>query len=101
MTGMEVGETIARRGGETPTRTVEETLIETVEETTVMKQVGETTALRDAVEGVIARGRGRIGGETEVGETTPLRRVGGTLVKIGEGDARGPVVMEGPQQANP
>ena len=101
MIGREVGETIARRGGETSTRTVEETLTETVEETTIMRQVGETIVLRDAVEGVTARGRGRIGVETEVGETTPLRRVGGTLVKIGEGDARGPVVMEGPQQANP
>ena len=66
-----------------------------------MKLVGETTVQRGEVEGTIVQGRDKIGVETEVGETTPLRRVGGTLVKIGEGDARGPVVMEGPQQANP
>ena len=34
--------------------------------------------------------------ETGVGETTTLRRAGGTLVRIGEGVARGPLVMEGP-----
>ena len=101
MIGREVGETIARRGGETSTRIVEETLTETVEETTIMRQVGETTVLRGAVGEATARGRGRRGAETGVGETTPLKRIGGPLVKIGEVVARGPVVMEGPQQAIP
>ena len=101
MTGRKVGETTARRGGETPTKIVEETQIETVEETTIMRLVGETTVLRGEAGEAIARGRDKIGVETEVGKTTRLRRVGGTLVKIGEGVARGPVVMEGPQQANP
>ena len=93
----EVGETIARKAGETTTRIVEETLTETVEETTIMRQVGETTVLRGEAEEATVRGRDKIGVEIEVGETTPLRRVGGTLVRIGEGIARGPVVMEGPQ----
>ena len=66
-----------------------------------MRLIGETTAQKEEVEGTIVQGRDKTGVETEVGETTPLRRVGGTLVKIGEGIARGPVVMEGPQQANP
>ena len=65
-----------------------------------MRLVGETTVQKEEAEGTIVQGRDKTGVETEVGETTPLRRVGGTLVKIG-GVARGPVVMEGPQQANP
>ena len=101
MTGREVGETTARRGGETPIKMVEETQIGIVEETTTMRLVGETTVPRGEAEEATARGRDKIGVEKEVGETTPLRRVGGTLVKIGEGIARGPVVMEGPQQAIP
>ena len=101
MTGRMVGETTAKRGEETPTKTVEEIQIETIGETMNMKLVGETTVLREGAEEAIAQGRDKIGVEIEVGETTPLRRVGGTLVRIGEGIARGPVVMEGPQQANP
>ena len=66
-----------------------------------MRLIGETTVQKEEAEGTIVQGRDKTGVETEVGETTPLRRVGGTLVKIGEGIARGPVVMEGPQQANP
>ena len=62
-----------------------------------MRLVGETTVQRGEVEGTIVQGRDKTGVETEVGETKPLRRVGSTLVRIGEGIARGPVVMEGPQ----
>ena len=101
MIDREVGETIARKAGETTTRIVGETLTETVEETTIMRQVGETTVLRGAVGEATARGRDKIEAETGVGETILLKRIGGTLVKIGEGIARGPLVMEGPQQANP
>ena len=101
MIGKKVGETTARRGGETPIKMGEETWIEIVEEIPVMRLVGETTVQREGAEGTIVQGRDKTGGEKEVGETTPLRRVGGTLVKIGEGIARGPMVMEGPQQASP
>ena len=87
-------------GGETPIKMEEETWTEIAEEIPTMRLVEETTAQREGAEETIVQGRDKIGGEKEVGETTPLR-VGGTLVKIGEGVARGPMVMVGPQQASP
>ena len=39
--------------------------------------------------------------EEEIEEIILLKKAGGTLVIIGEGDAKGPLVMEGPLQANP
>ena len=77
---------------EITTRKVEET----TGETTAMVQVGEVTALRDRVEETTAQGIDKKVAEAGVGETTPLRRAGGTLVRIDEGVARGPLVMEGP-----
>ena len=50
---------------------------------TTTRKVGKTTIEEKVI-------------ETRVGETTTLRRAGGTLVRIGEGVARGPLVMEGP-----
>ena len=76
-----IGETTARRGGETPIKMGEETWIEIAEGIPIMRLVGETTAQREGVEGTIVQGRDKIGGEKEVEETTPLRRVGGILVK--------------------
>ena len=38
--------------------------------------------------------------EEETEEITLLKKAGGTLVIIGEGDAKGPLVIEGPLQAN-
>ena len=75
-------------------------MVNQVGETTMMNQVGETTAVRGRVGETTAQGRDKIVAGAEVGETTPLRRIGGTLV-IGEGVARGPLVMEGPLLANP
>ena len=84
-----VGETTAKKVGETTAMRGEE------------REVGETTALRGKVEETTARGIGRREVEAGVGETTPLMKAGGTLVKTGEGVARGPLVMEGPLLANP
>ena len=39
--------------------------------------------------------------EQGTGETTHLKKAEGTLVIIDEGDAKGPLVMEGPLQASP
>ena len=61
-----------------------------------MGRVEETTALRGRVEETTAQGIDKKVAEAGVGETTPLRRAGGTLVRIDEGVARGPLVMEGP-----
>ena len=69
---------------------------ETTGETTAKVQVGETTALRDKVEETTAQGTDQMEVEAGVEETTHLRRAGGTLVRIGEGVAQGPLVMEGP-----
>ena len=38
--------------------------------------------------------------EEEIKEIILLKKAGGTLVIIGEGDAKGPLVIEGPLQAN-
>ena len=96
-----IGETTAKIGGETPTKMEEETWTEIVEGILGMKLVGETTAQKEGVGETTVQGRGKTEEEKEVGKTTPLIRVGGILDKIGEGVARGPMVMEGPQQANP
>ena len=64
-----------------------------------MKLIEETTAQKEGVGETTVQGRGKTGEGRGVGETTPLIRVGGTLDKTGEGVARGPMVMEGPQQA--
>ena len=81
---------------------VGETTAKIVGETTAMKEeVGETTVLRGKVGETTAQDIERREVEAGVGETTPLMRIGGTLVRIGEGVAQGPLVMEGPLQANP
>ena len=86
MTDKKVGETTAKKVGET---------------TAMREGVGETTVLRGKVEETIAQDIDKREVEAGVGETTPLMRIGGTLVKIDEGYAQGPLVMEGPLQANP
>ena len=96
MIGREVEEIITRKVEETTARKVGETTTKEAEENTAMGRVGETTALRGKVEETTARGIDKMEAEAGVGETTPLMRAGGTLVRIGEGVARGPLVMEGP-----
>ena len=98
-----VGETTVVRGvGETTvvSKVGETTVVNIVGETTMKNRVGETTAWIDKVGETTALCRDRIVAGVGVGETTPLRRTGGTLV-IDEGVARGPMVMEGPPLANP
>ena len=83
MRGREVGEII---------KTVEET----IEETIAKVRVGETTVQKDKVEETTVQDTDKMEEEQGVEETTHLRRAGGTLVRIDEGVARGPLVMEGP-----
>ena len=96
MIGREVEEIITRKVEETTARKVGETTTKEAEENTAMGRVGETTALRGKVEETTARGIDKMEAEAGVGETTHLRRARGTLVRIGEGVTRGPLVMEGP-----
>ena len=90
-----VGGTRAMRG-----REAEEIIIKRVGETTgeiiAKAQVEETTAQTDKVEETTAQDTDKMKVDPGVEETTHLRRAGGTLVRIGEGVARGPLVMEGP-----
>ena len=64
-----------------------------------MKPVEEIIAQKEGVGETTVQGRGKTGEGKGVGETTPLIWVEGTLDKIGEGVARGPMVLKGPQQA--
>ena len=80
---------------------VGETTAQGMNRTVVEAGIGETTVWRDRVGETTAQDLGKIVAETGVGETTPQMKAGGTLVKTGEGVARGPLVMEGPLQANP
>ena len=73
----------------------------------------ETTALTDKeeenipligkIEEIIAQGTGKKDKmtEEEIEEITLLKKAEGTLVITDEGDAKGPLVMEGPLQASP
>ena len=91
--------TEARRG-----REAEETIKrieETTGETTAKALAEETTVQRDKAEEIIVQGTGRRRVDPGVEETTHLRRAEGTLAKTDEGVAKGPLVMEGPQQASP
>ena len=103
MIGREVGETTTRKVGETTTMRgrVGETTAQGMDKIVAEAGVGETTALKDKVGETTAQDMDKIVAEAGVGETTPLMKAGGTLVKTGEGVARGPLVMEGPLQANP
>ena len=82
------------------TKVGETTVVSIVGETTMKNQAGETTAWIDRVGETTALCIDRIVAGVGVGETTPLRRIGGTLV-IDEGVARGPLVMEDPLLASP
>ena len=91
--------TEARRG-----REAEEIIMrveETIGETTVRAQAEEITVQRGKAEEIIVQGTGRRRVDPGVEKTTHLRRAEGTLAKIDEGVAKGPLVMEGPQQASP
>ena len=63
----------------------------------------ETITLIGKEEETTAQGTGKKDKmiEEEIKEIIPLNKAGGTLVIIGEGDAKGPLVMEGLLQASP
>ena len=63
----------------------------------------ENTAQIDITEEIIALDTGRIDRTADPGieEIIHLKKAEGTLVTIDEGDAKGPLVMEGPLQASP
>ena len=85
--------TEARRGREAEEITMR--VGETIGETTVKAQAEEVIVQRGKAEGTIAQGTGRRRVGQGVEETTHLRRAEGTLAKIDEGVAKGPLVMEG------
>ena len=91
--------TEARRGKEVEeiTMRVEETIGETI----VRAQTEEIIVQRGKAEEIIVQDTGRRRVDPGVEKTTHLRRAEGTLAKIDEGVAKGPLVMEGPQQASP
>ena len=62
----------------------------------------ETITLIGKEEETTAQGTGKKDKmiEEEIEEIILLKKAGGTLVIIGEGDAKGPLVIEGPLQAN-
>ena len=89
-----VEETEAKIGREAE---VEETTMkaeEIMEETIVI--VGESIAQIGKVEGTIVQDIDKEIAGLEVGETIHQKRAEDTLAKIGEMDAKGPLVMEGP-----
>ena len=63
----------------------------------------ENTAQIDRTEEITAPDTDRIDKTADLGteEITHLKKAEGTLVTIDEGDAKGPLVMEGPLQASP
>ena len=63
----------------------------------------ENTAQIDITEEIIALDTGRIDRTADPGTEgiIHLKKAEGTLVTIDEGDAKGPLVMEGPLQASP
>ena len=76
----------------------------TVAEETIalIDKEGENIPLTDKIEEITAQGTGKRDkmAEEEIGEITHLKKAEGTLVITDEGDAKGPLVMEGPLQAN-
>ena len=89
-----VEETEARIGREAE---AEETIMK-VEEIMVgtIVIVGESIAQIGKVEGTIVQDIDKEIAGQEVGETTHQKRAEDTMAKIGEMDAKGPLVMEGP-----
>ena len=90
----------------------EETTMKTEESTEVVITLGEeaqtdkteeNTAQIDITEEIIALDTGRIDRTADPGteEIIHLKKAEGTLVTIDEGDAKGPLVMEGLLQASP
>ena len=63
----------------------------------------ENIPLTGKTEEITAQGTGKRDkmAEEEIGENTHLKKAEGTLVITDEGDAKGPLVMEGPLQASP
>ena len=63
----------------------------------------ENIPLTGKTEEITAQGTGKRDkmAEEEIGESTHLKKAEGTLVITDEGDAKGPLVMEGPLQASP
>ena len=77
----------------------------TVAEETIAQidKTGENIPLTGKTEETTAQGidkRDKMA-EEEIGENTHLKKAEGTLVITDEGDAKGPLVMEGPLQASP
>ena len=66
-------------------------------------KTGENILLTGKIEETIAQDIDKRDKIVEQGteETTHLKKAEGTLVIIDEGDAKGPLVMEGPLQASP
>ena len=62
----------------------------------------ESIPLTGKIEETTAQGTGKRDkmAEEEIGESTHLKKAEGTLVITDEGDAKGPLVIEGPLQAN-
>ena len=63
----------------------------------------ENIAQIDMTEEITALDTGKIDriADPEIEGTTHLKKAEGTLVTTDEGDAKGPLVMEGPLQASP
>ena len=76
----------------------------TVAEETIalIDKEGENIPLTDKIEEITAQGTGKRDkmAEEEIGEITHLKKAEGTLVITDEGDAKGPLVIEDPLQAN-
>ena len=78
-------------------------VVTTLVEEAQIDRTEENTAQIDRTEEITAPDTDRIDKTADLGteEITHLKKAEGTLVTIDEGDAKGPLVMEGPLQASP